>query len=312
MANIDFKKMLPLYGKWAVPVDSQTAVFESAGEPDDSHGMVLLGRTVDDGVIECSVMLPNPNSDTGAFIMFRARGQESYYAAGLGGWDHAYTLVEGRHLSPTRLSSAGSISNLEANRQYNLKLALDGQRVQVFVDDVRVIDYSRLAQTTGAGLGLFAFRGTHKVIFGPFAIDDRRPNAFVAMPFSDPYNEVYRDAIQPLVAEIGYEPVRVDDISQPGIILNDIWTQLTEASVVIAEVTEANPNVYYEIGVAHALAKPTVLLAQKGTKLPFDLGPHRCIFYENSIPGRARLLDALRNSLASVLGLTARMDKNGT
>jgi hypothetical protein len=134
-------------------------------------------------------------------------------------------------------------------------------------------------------------------------IDDRRPNAFIAMQFSESYNEVYRDAIRPLVEQIGFEPFRVDEAAGPGIILNDIWARITEASVVIAEVSEANPNVYYEVGAAHALRKPTVLLAQRGTKLPFDIGPHRCIFYDNSIPGRARLLDALRGSLITLLGL---------
>ena len=89
-------------------------------------------------------------------------------------------------------------------------------------------------------------------------------------------------------------------------ILNDIWSNITEASVVIEEVSEPNPNVYYEIGVAHALQKPTVLLANRTTKLPFDLGPHRCIFYDNTIPGRARLLDGLRGSLTSLLGIPIR------
>jgi hypothetical protein len=148
----------------------------------------------------------------------------------------------------------------------------------VSVDDVKVIDYERLSPGGGAGLGLFSFRGTGEAFFGPMEVDDRRPSAFIAMQFSEPFDEVYRDAIAPLVAEIGYNPIRVDDVSHPGIILNDVWLQLTEASLVIAEITEANPNVYYEVGVAHALRKPTVLLAQRGTKLPFDLGPHRCIF----------------------------------
>ena len=112
--------------------------------------------------------------------------------------------------------------------------------------------------------------------------------------------------MRPLIEEIGYEAMRVDEISQPGIILNDIWTHLTQASVVIAEVSDANPNVYYEIGVAHAMNKPTILLAQRGTKLAFDLGPHRCIFYDNTIAGRTRLLESLRTTLTSVLGLAPK------
>lgn len=297
--------MLALYGKWTPSTDKKTVSFTGDSAGTASHGLALLGRTVEDGVISCKIRLAQLSDSAGAFLIFRASGQQQYFAAGIGGWDHAYSLLEGNHLSPTRLAGAGNISNLEANREYEIKIAIDGQRIQLMVDEVKVIDYNRLTTTGGGALGLFAFKGTPNATFGPICIDDRRPNAFVAMQFSEPYNEVYRDAIKPLIEEIGYDPIRVDEISNPGIILNDIWSQLAESSVVIAEVTEANPNVYYEIGVAHALRKPTILLAQKGTKLPFDLGPHRCIFYENSIGGRQRLLNALRSSLGAVLGLSA-------
>ncbi len=108
---------------------------------------VLLGKVVDDGIIETIITLPEPNESSGAFVVFRAEGQERYFAAGLGGWDNAYTLMEGHHLTPTRLASSGNINNLQANRQYNFKIALDGQRVQIFVDDVKVIDYQRLPST---------------------------------------------------------------------------------------------------------------------------------------------------------------------
>jgi hypothetical protein len=303
MGTVDFAKMLPLYGIWKNLSGNTVAKFSSDSSSDASHGLALLSISIDDGVLECDVQLPNANPNSGAFLIFRATGQHSYYAAGLGGWEGAYTLSEGRNLTMTRLESSGNISNLVSGRTYHLRVSLEGQRVIISIDGVTVIDYNRLLANTGTGLGFFAFRGTGEALFGPMNIDDRRPNAFIAMQFSDHYNEVYRDAIRPLVAEIGYEPFRVDEVAGPGIILNDIWNNITEASVVIAEVSEANPNVYYEIGVAHALRKPTVLLAQRGTKLPFDLGPHRCIFYDNSIPGRQRLLDALRSSLISLLGL---------
>ena len=305
MREIDYNKMLPLYGKWKIDEPTGNAVYDDEGGDESSHGLVLLGKAVDDGIIETTITLPEPNDSCGAFVIFRAEGQESYFAAGLGGWDNAYTLIEGHHLTPTRLASSGNINNLEANRQYTIRIALDGQRVQIFVDDVKVIDYQRLPSSSGTGLGLFAFRGSRTAIFSKLKVDDSRPNAFIAMQFSDPYNEVYRDAIEPIISEIGYEPIRVDDISGPGLILNDIWKQITEASVVIAEISEKNPNVYYELGAAHALGKPTILLATKGTSLPFDVGPHRCIFYENTIPGRAKLQDALMASLGAALGVTS-------
>src|SRR6266446_6019012 len=158
MSEIDFRKMLPLYGNWEV-IGSNTARFASdpiAG----SHGLVLLNRSVDDGTIDCNVRIPHPTDACGTFVVFRANGQDAYYAAGLGGWEGAYTLLEGHHLSATRLVHAGSIFNLVADRSYRLRIILEGQRARVSVDDVKVIDYERLAPGGGAGLGLFSFQGT--------------------------------------------------------------------------------------------------------------------------------------------------------
>lgn len=313
MHKADLTRGLKLYGEWVQPDDETSErncrngseMIDFVRSPDGRSGLFLLSQNVDDGTIACQITLHEKRENSGAFLIFRAAGEQQYYAAGLGGWGQAFTLQQGNHLTSTLIVGAGNDKNLDVGRAYEIKLLLDGQRVQMFVDDVRVIDYGRLTPTGGNAIGVMAFANTGRTTFGPITTDDRRPNAFVAMQFSEPYNEVYRDAIKPLIEEIGYEPIRVDEISQPGLILNDIWSSMAESSVVIAEVTERNPNVYYELGMAHALSKPTVLLAQKGTILPFDISQYRCIVYENSIPGRNRLLTALRNSLNSVLGLSS-------
>jgi hypothetical protein len=128
MSEIDFRKMLSLYGNWEI-VGSNTAKF-TADPRDGSHGLALLNRSVDDGTIACTLRIPRPSDDCGVFVGFRANGQDSYYAAGLGGWEGAYTLLEGHNLSATRLVHAGSISNLVPERSYRLRIVLDGQRVR--------------------------------------------------------------------------------------------------------------------------------------------------------------------------------------
>ena len=304
MKEVTFEKLLPLYGVWDISSDRHSVTFRNRKTADDpdSHGLAFLGHNIDDGAIACTLCIPQATPASGAMVVFRANGQERWFAAGIGGWEYAYSLFEGNDLRFTRIAGAGNVNNIVSGRAYSVRIMLEGQRVQLAVDQVKVLDYRGLAAPAGTAIGLFAFNTTSEVSFSRLGVDDRRPKAFIVMQFSSPYNEVYRDAIEPLVAAIGFEPIRGDDIAVPGIIINDIWSYITEASVIIAEISEANPNVYYEIGMAHALAKPTVLLAQRGTHLPFDVGPHRCIFYENSIPGRARLQDALRQTLESLLG----------
>ena len=124
MISIDYKKLLPLYGKWAISEDGKTTTFLDV-EGDHGHGLALLGKSVDDGIIEASIKIESPNESTGAFIVFRASGQQTYYAAGLGGWDNAYTLIEGHHLTPTRLASSGSIDNLLLEKLTILQLLLN-------------------------------------------------------------------------------------------------------------------------------------------------------------------------------------------
>jgi hypothetical protein len=70
---------------------------------------------------------------------------------------------------------------------------------------------------------------------------------------------------------------------------------------VIAEITPPNPNVFYELGYAHALDKPTILLAERSSKLPFDVSGYRCIMYDNSIKGKSGLETLLRNHLLAIL-----------
>jgi hypothetical protein len=73
---------------------------------------------------------------------------------------------------------------------------------------------------------------------------------------------------------------------------------------VIAEITPnpVNPNVYYEVGFSHAMRKPTILVADKGStaRLPFDLSPFRVLFYENSIGGKKRVEQELSRHLDAI------------
>jgi len=74
-----------------------------------------------------------------------------------------------------------------------------------------------------------------------------------------------------------------------------------EAKIVIAEITAPNQNVFYELGYAHALKKPTILLAEHGKTLPFDVSGYRCLFYENSIGGKRKVEEALDKHLKAIL-----------
>jgi hypothetical protein len=121
------------------------------------------------------------------------------------------------------------------------------------------------------------------------------------MQFSQPYEELYREVICPISAKFELRAYHAGDVFGPGIILRDIVDGLVEAKIVIAEITPPNQNVFYELGYAHALSKPTILLAECGRQLPFDVSGYRCIFYENTIGGKTKVQEALSKHFTAIL-----------
>lgn len=109
------------------------------------------------------------------------------------------------------------------------------------------------------------------------------PSAFVVMPFSEKWSSaVFRDLIRPAVRKAGLKCVRGDKIVRVGDLAANVWNQIAKCGVVIAEVSVGNVNVFYELGLAYALGKDTILLKQKGVTLPADFGGAHYYEYRTS------------------------------
>ncbi len=106
-----------------------------------------------------------------------------------------------------------------------------------------------------------------------------KPTAFVLMPFAAEFDEVYSFLIQDAVASAGFEVRRADDLISQNNILKDVITSIVQSDLIVADLTSANPNVYYELGIAHALNKPVILMTQDIGELPFDLRSYRVVSY---------------------------------
>jgi hypothetical protein len=132
------------------------------------------------------------------------------------------------------------------------------------------------------------------------------------MAFTSPFNEIYADVIRRACTDFGLQPIRADEVFGPGLIIEDISSQLERSRIVIADITPKNPKVYFEVGYAQAARNPIILLAEKGTQLPFDVSGFRTLFYENSIYGRTRFDQGPRNHLAAIIGPGAQPDVGAT
>lgn len=102
---------------------------------------------------------------------------------------------------------------------------------------------------------------------------------FVLMPFEEPFNSYYEDILKPAIREAGLEPKRADEIYGVRPIIDDIFSGIRGAAVLVADVTGKNPNVNYELGIAHALEKPVVIISQSVADIPFDYRQIRTVLY---------------------------------
>jgi hypothetical protein len=99
------------------------------------------------------------------------------------------------------------------------------------------------------------------------------PQAFVIMPFSQPWSAaVYEQMIQPAVEAAGLVCVRGDGLVRAGDLMQTVWGALLVSGVMIADVSAINANVFYELGLAHALGKATFVLKQRDSQMPADFG----------------------------------------
>ena len=145
---------------------------------------------------------------------------------------------------------------------------------------------------------------------------------FIVMPFGQKplpdgrtydFDKVYRVIITRAVQEAGMRPLRADETVGSGLIHSDMFKDLRDRSVVLADLSLENPNVFYELGIRHVMSPSgTVLMCRKGTTLPFDVGHQRVIFYnfdgaaldweevENTVKAlKLALKEAARNEMDS-------------
>jgi hypothetical protein len=267
---------------------------------DNPFGLCLVPRRFRSGTITVEATLSHTTQMARVVIGYHA-ATGAYYAVGLGGFDYAYVIVEfipGRGWNGVKVD--GSSSQLRLERPYHLEVEVSGQHVLLSVDSVQVVDFTLPSPLQGDQTGLYA-GGTSEIQFQNFRVSTDDPSIFVVMQFGAPYDALYQEVIQPVSHRAGFKALRADHVYRPGVILQDIIRGIVESDVIVADITPTNPNVFYELGYAHALQKPTILLANRQIeKLPFDVSGYRVIFYDDTIGGKRDIESTLEKHLESI------------
>lgn len=125
--------------------------------------------------------------------------------------------------------------------------------------------------------------------------------AFVLMPFKEPYDSYYPAIFRPALEAARYLVARADDVFTPRPIMLDVQKAIVDADLILCEMSERNPNVFYELGLAHAIGRPAILVSRKEEDIPFDLRHVRVIVYDYSRPGwEAKLKESITTAAKAV------------
>lgn len=119
-----------------------------------------------------------------------------------------------------------------------------------------------------------------------------KKKVFVIMPFEDKYFEIYEMLKRQFEDDFLFSHAGDEDNQQN--ILKDIVQAIYDADIIIANLTGLNPNVFYELGIAHTLNKKVIIITEDISTLPFDLKSYRAKEYSTHFVKFAELLDALK------------------
>lgn len=103
--------------------------------------------------------------------------------------------------------------------------------------------------------------------------------AFVAMAYKPRWSRAVETVIETAAEQSNFLANVSRNSEKPGLITSQIWNEIRRAEVVVAEISDENPNVFYELGFAHALGKEVILLSQNVLKRPFDISTARLLHY---------------------------------
>ena len=272
-----------------LPPDTQST------EPRVPHTLVRSNLEFDQGTVEMQVYLPDAQSRC-QFVLGGGTTVEFFAGLNTLGAPFGFAALRSGKWEP--LGGAGHGSALPAEGWQSLKLHVKGSDHDLYLNGVKVASTS--CPVTRAPLGLL-LQSNGKVAVKNVRVATQQPVCFVVMQFTEEFNALYSDVIKKTCEEFGYKVVRGDDFYHSGLIIEDITRSIRESSLVIADVTPNNPNVFYEVGFAHGIGKTTILLSdRKRDKLPFDISGFRTLFYDNSIGGKGAVEERLRKHLEAL------------
>jgi hypothetical protein len=216
-------------------------------------------------------------------------------------------LIARREVSTVEgIMKAVGISRWDGSVLSKLQFSLHNLRRAGLIEFDRIEGPYRPTSIVGGVLYLFGARLSKlsKFVHGsPLTVrpllrrprDDRDLDVFVLMPFRDGLAPVFR-ALKVVARWHNLTLRRADSLAKPGNVIEHVWEEIYNADLIVADLTGANANVFYELGLAHALGRPAVLLSRSKHSGVFDVASLRQIRYQLSRRG----LEQFKTEMSSI------------
>lgn len=152
---------------------------------------------------------------------------------------------------------------------------------------------------------LFQRRTNHMIVDPIFKnrntlLDNK--SVFILMPFTLEWSDrIFKKILKPTIEAIDDLKVKRADDFFGADIMEDIWSNILSARFIIADISERNPNVFYELGLCHCLGKEVILITQNIADIPFDLNRYRHIIYKDNLDGYELLQKQLTGKILDIL-----------
>ena len=293
---------IEIFGDWRMENEGNRIIHEGTKNGATIDRVYINNVKASDGYLKTKI---NILSDTGgekqAQLVFRYIDFQRYYFAGIGGWRKKFCIGKRVPEGWFGLVLLGEETEVNLGFEFDVKITFVGTRIELFLGEVKIAEINdNLSPYLSGNVGLRTWK-QNKVVFENVCLSQEKARSFVIMPFNEKYRALYENFIKKLLNDAGLETKRADEIFGNRPIIQDILENIQKSRLIVAFVTEMNPNVLYEIGVAHTLNKDVIILTADVNKLPFDIKHLRCIQYEDSLLGSEKLRKEFKETVDQVL-----------
>lgn len=305
-------------GKWKV--DELSFTHEENLDESFPDSLLINKEKLIDGEIKADILFNSfknpPDGPHTAAIVFRYQSPHNYYFAGIGGYGKKFVIGKRIPQGSYAINTFGLAKEIKDTTTHNISLKVLGRKFSLFLNGangktIKILDAVDTIEPfyDGGNIGIKVY-DNEDVTIKNFSFNVKKPKCFVVTPFND--KKLQKLKIVKIICDAAesndLSAFLANQIYDTRAIITDIIESIDTSLVIIAEITEDNANVFYEVGIAHAKNSNVILICNKKRrkKLPFDIGHLRCIFYNSKQFNKDKLKKEIDLTIKSILERTTR------